>query len=97
MIPHGDYFAFVARAECRPDCDVYAWSIRQPLPSIPIPLKAPDPDLPLALEDAFALAYKRGRYARTTDYSRPLDLALAPEDKDWVERIAAVVTGRTFS
>jgi len=48
-MPAGDYFALVARAERRPDCDVYAWSIRQPLPTIPIPLNVPDSDLLLNL------------------------------------------------
>jgi hypothetical protein len=38
-LPDGDYFAFVSRANKRPNCDVYAWELRQPLPTIPIPLK----------------------------------------------------------
>ena len=44
-MPSGDYYALVARAQRRPDCDVYAWSIRQPLPTIPIPLKGLDFDV----------------------------------------------------
>jgi hypothetical protein len=87
-MPVGDYFALVARAERRPDCDVYAWSIRQPLPTVPIPLKAPDPDVSLNLGDAFAMAFERGRYARLVDYARPLDLPLQPADKAWAERVA---------
>jgi hypothetical protein len=93
-MPPGDYYALVARAQRRPDCDVYAWSIRQPLPSIPIPLKLLDSDVPLNLVDTFALAYQRGRYARTISYSRPLDLPLTPENKAWAERIAATEIAR---
>ena len=44
-LPPGDYFALVARAERRPDCDVFAWTVRDPLPTIPIPLLAPDPEI----------------------------------------------------
>jgi hypothetical protein len=43
--PPGDYFALVARSHRRPNCDVYSWSLTQEIPGIPIPLRAPDPDL----------------------------------------------------
>ena len=94
-MPVGDYFALVARAERRPDCDVYAWSIRQSMPLIPIPLRAPDPDVLLNLADAFTLAYQRGRYARLIDYARPLDLPLRPEDKGWAEQLSGQPTAST--
>ena len=42
--PAGDYFDLVADATRRPDCDVYAWNLRQPLPSIPIPLRPRTPE-----------------------------------------------------
>jgi Protein of unknown function (DUF4058) len=96
-MPPGDFYALVARAERRPDCDVYALSLREPLPSIPIPLKAPDPDVRLNLAEVFALAYERGRYGRTIDYGRSLDLPLQPEDRVWAEEIATGSSGRTSS
>jgi hypothetical protein len=92
-MPPGDYYALVARADRRPDCDVYAWSMRHPLPTIPIPLKVLDSDVLLNLVDSFGLAYQRGRYARTIDYSRPLDLPLDPKDRAWAEQIAAATVG----
>jgi Protein of unknown function (DUF4058) len=96
-MPPGDYYALVARAQQRPDCDVYTWSIREPLPTIPIPLKLLDSDVMLNVDDPFALAYQRGRYVRTIDYSRPLDLPLGPKDKVWAEQIAASAIERTAS
>jgi Protein of unknown function (DUF4058) len=93
-MPQGDYFALVARAERRPDCEVYALSIRQSLPAIPIPLRTPDPDVALDLAKVFALAYDRGRYGRTVDYGRPLDLPLQPEDRIWAEHVAIGSMGR---
>jgi hypothetical protein len=96
-IPTGDYHAPVALAQQRPDCDVYAWSIREPLPTIPIPLKLLDSDVKLNVGDPFALAFQRGRYARTIDYSRPLDLPLEPKDKSRAEQIAASAIEKTFS
>jgi hypothetical protein len=87
-LPRGDSYALVARAERRPDCEVYAWMIRDPLPRIPIPLLAPDPDLVLDLGAVFATAYERGRYRRLIDYSAPLTLVRKPEDRAWAEGMA---------
>lgn len=84
-LPAGDFFAFVSRADRRSKCNVYAWSVRQCLPNIRIPLRSPDPDVILELPAIFALAYDRGRYARALDYSAPLDLPLAAGDRAWAE------------
>ena len=42
-LPAGEYYAFVSRAEKRESSDVYAWSIRRPMPAIPIPLVSARP------------------------------------------------------
>jgi hypothetical protein len=87
-LPPGQYFALVSRAEWRPMSDVYAWSIRDPLPTIPIPLMAPDPDIPLDLAAIFQTVYQRARYERSIDYKAPLGLPLSPEHRAWAEAIA---------
>ena len=92
-LPPADFYAFISRAERRPQSEVYAWSVRQPLPKIPIPLLAPDPDVILDLPGLFAFGYERGRYARTLDYSAPLDLPLAPADRVWAEELARKAQG----
>jgi hypothetical protein len=84
-LPRGDYYALVARGPTMPRCAVYAWTIRMPLPTLPIPLRAPDPDVPLDLAAIVALAYDRGRYARSIDYQAPLNVPLGPEDRAWAE------------
>ncbi len=91
-LPAGDYFAFVSRADRRLKSDVYAWSVRHHLPGIPIPLRAPDPDVVLELPAIFAVAYERGRYARALDYDAPLDLPLAASDRAWAEEHARHTT-----
>jgi hypothetical protein len=83
-LPPGHYYALVARADRRPDCQVYAWTVRQPIPAIPIPLLAPDPDLWIDLGALFATTYQRGRYQRSVDYSLAPPTALEPADRDWV-------------
>jgi hypothetical protein len=84
-LPPGDAYAIVARGDRRPDCEVYAWSIRHPLPKIRVPLLAPDPDIPLDLAALYATTFERGRYARSVDYRAPLSIGLAPEDRAWAE------------
>src|SRR5208337_1322961 len=86
-LPAGDFYAFLRRAENRKQSQVYAWTIRQPLPTIPIPLLAPDPDIPLDLAGLFALAYDRGRYARSLDYAAILDVPLSPADLAWARQL----------
>jgi Protein of unknown function (DUF4058) len=87
-LPKGDYFAMIARAERRPDCQVYSWSVRQPPPRIALPLKAPDPDLRLDLAPVLATACERSRYPRADDYKQPLGLPLAEVDSSWAENLA---------
>jgi hypothetical protein len=87
-LPRGHYYAFVSRAKRRPASDVYAWSIRDPLPTIPIPLMTPDPDISLDLAAIFQTVYQRARYERSINYKAPLGLPLRREDRDWAEAIA---------
>jgi hypothetical protein len=87
-LPPGDYYALVARGERMPDCDVYAWTVRDPIPAIPIPLLHPDPDIEVQLGPIFADVYRRARYQRSIDYKAPLALPLSPDGLDWAERLA---------
>jgi hypothetical protein len=87
-LPPGDYYALIARADRRPNCDVYSWSVRQHLPEIPVPLKAPDPDVFINLSELYSTAFERGFYARVLDYQTPLQVPLAPEDRAWAEELA---------
>jgi hypothetical protein len=82
--PAGHYYALVARAEQRPDCQVYHWTVRQPLPIIPIPLRAPDLDIGIDLEQVFTTTYERGRYARALDYSKSPPYTFDEIDQAWV-------------
>jgi hypothetical protein len=82
--PAGDFYTYVARANCRPACSVYAWSVRGAIPAIPIPLAEPDPDVWVDLAAVFKTAYERGRYDRSIDYAALPSAALGNEDREWV-------------
>ena len=93
-LPKGHFYAFVSRAERRFLSDTSTWSVRDPLPTIPIPLMAPDPDILLDLAAIFNTVYQRARYERSIDYSAPLSLPLSAEDRTWAEEIARGFTPR---
>jgi hypothetical protein len=85
-LPPAHYYALVGDATRRPDCDVYRWTVRQPLPAIPIPLLAPDPPALLDLAAVYSLTYDRGHYARELDYSAPLAGRWSAADLKWIAK-----------
>jgi hypothetical protein len=88
--PVADYYAFVSREQHRPIAEVYAWSLRQPMPTIRIPLTGDDPDVSLDLQAAFTTVYDRAGYDYSLDYRHPVEPPLSEEDAAWVqERLAA--------
>lgn len=90
QLPAGHYYAYVARGDQRPRCEVYHWWLHEPLPRIRIPLKAPDPDLVFDLPELFALAHQRGRYGRVLPYDKPPPVALPEPHARWAaERLQA--------
>jgi Protein of unknown function (DUF4058) len=83
-LPPGNYYALVSRGDRRPKCDVYACTMRQPLPAIPIPLLPPDPDIWTDLGAVFATTYERGRYVRSVDYAAPPPIMLDASRLAWL-------------
>jgi hypothetical protein len=88
-LPAADYYAIVSDARHRPRANVTAWTLRDRLPSIRIPLANGDPDIELGLQGAFDSVYDRARYQLSLDYSAPLTPPLSDADQLWVrERFA---------
>jgi len=87
-LPSGDYFVCVFRGDRRPNVDVYAWGVRQPLPPVPVPLRTPDPDVAMDLALVVTTVYDRGRYERKLRYGMPLTASLPAGDLSWAADIA---------
>ena len=95
-LPSGDYHAFISRGDRRPYCEVYPWSVRDPLPMLPIPLLAPDPDVEVDLGPAFAEAYRRGRYDRLVKYHEPPPPpSFSQADAEWI--VATIRTAKELA
>jgi hypothetical protein len=86
-LPTADYYYILSRAEERPDCQVDSWTLRQPLPTLPVPLRQPDADLLIDLGQVFSTAYERGRFDRRIDYRGPLPAFLSEPDLQWALHI----------
>ena len=66
------------------------WPIRlqNRLPSVPVPLRDPDPDVLLALSPALAAIYDEAAYELSVVYSQtPPPPALSAEDAAWLKAL----------
>lgn len=93
-LPDGDYHVIVSKADKRPIADVYSWTIRQPLPTIPVPLAGDDPDVPLNLQEVLNIVYDQAGYDYTLPYEQEPDPPLRPEDTEWAREILSKVVTR---
>jgi hypothetical protein len=75
-----------ARADELRISEIWPLALADPLPTLPIPLLAPDPDLPLDLTAALRQIYARARYSRRIDYRSELPPpALSPAEAEWLD------------
>jgi hypothetical protein len=89
-LPPGDHYAILSRAPRRPTCDVWFWTLAQPLPSVPVPLAGDDPDITLHLQSVMRGVYERAGYDYSLDYRAEVDPPLDHDAQAWVrEQLAA--------
>jgi hypothetical protein len=88
-LPQADYYYSIARAEQRPDGQVYAWRLCQPLQTLPVPLRRPDSDLQIDLGAVFATVYERAKFFRRVDYHGPIPPFVGEADRQWVEEMVS--------
>src|SRR5262249_55366636 len=93
-MPAGDYFAIVSRGHRRPRVDVFPWSLRQALPTIPIPLKKDEPAVALVLQQSLATVYDRARYQLSLRYNAKLSVPLSEPDAQWMRELPTSVPHR---
>ena len=87
-LPDGDYYAIVTRAWTRPRSSICAWTLRDPLPTIAIPLRQEDGDVTLNLQQVFATVCERADYELTLDYRRRLSPPPKPAEEEWLKSLA---------
>lgn len=82
-LPPVPYFVLLSRVERRPVMDVWPLTLRDRLPSVPVPLLPGDADVMLDLQQAFTTVYDVFSYDLEFDYSRPREVPLPPDDAAW--------------
>jgi Protein of unknown function (DUF4058) len=97
LIPPADYYAHVSRVEMRPSGQVWPIKLPQRLPTIKIPLRAPDPDLNLDLQTLFTNVYDRSGYDLDTNYAVDPTPPLPIAYREWADRLLREKGLRTSS
>ena len=83
-----DYSILVTQGWRRPNGDLYAFSVRDPMPPFALPLRRGDPGPELDLGAILAGLYDRAAYHLSVDYARDAVPPLAEPDRGWAhERV----------
>jgi hypothetical protein len=92
--PKPDYLVVVSRGWQRGaqlGHQLFPFTVRQPLPCIPVPLRDGEPEVPLDLQYVLRLAYDSGPYHRgAVDYTQPPNPPLPPEHATWAQELLLV-------
>jgi hypothetical protein len=85
-LPPCDYYALVSRFQDRPELDMWPIRLRDRLPTIPVPLTTPDPDVPLDLQALLNRVYDAADYGKYI-YSETPEPPLSAEDAAWAQQL----------
>lgn len=84
-LPSCDYCVAISRADLRPEVDVWPISLRDRLPTLPLPLTAPA-TVDVDLQTAFDETYAEAQFERYLDRNR-IWPPLRTKDAAWVEQL----------
>lgn len=85
-IPAHAYRVTLSRAG-ETHADIWCMNLQDALPVVPVPLRAPDEDVPLDLATAFATIYDRAAYDLSLNYDEvPPPPPLSDEEHGWIRR-----------
>lgn len=84
-----DYRVIISRWPQRPQADGYLFSVRDPLPDLPIPLRPGEAEPILSLHDTLHDLYDRAGFDLVIDYSLPSAPPLRPADAEWAARLTS--------
>lgn len=88
-LPECAYYVLVSRVEVRPRADLWPIRLRDPLPTIPIPLRDDDPDARVDLQPVLHQVYDRAHYGNYI-YGGDPSPALNAADAAWARQVAGL-------
>ena len=86
--PGGSYSVLVSRAQTRPRAGFWPFGLRDPLPTVPVPLKGADADARLDLRAILDRVYDESGYGYFL-YDHEPDPALNDDDANWARSLIA--------
>jgi len=84
--PECAYSVLVSRVEERPEAGFWPIGLRAPLPVIPIPLRPPDAEARVDLQEVLHRVYDEAGYEHFI-YTEAPEPALAPDDAAWARQL----------
>ena len=91
-VPGCDYSLMVSRPAMRPDVQAWAVALRDPLPTIPVPLRGSVPDASLNLQALLHEVYDAAGYEDYLYQTSP-EPPLSVDDAEWTRPFVSVTTG----
>jgi hypothetical protein len=89
-----DYYILVSRASEFPQAGFWPLSVRDVLPTIPVPLDPEEADVPLDLRPCADRAYDEGRYGSQINYTQAPNPPLREPDALWARQLLAARQGQ---
>ncbi len=85
----GQYQMMLLRAKTN-KAAIWSVNIQDSLPILPVPLLAPDPDVPLEIGKAMAIIFERSLYHLSINYGeKPAPPAFSDADWQWIKSVVA--------
>jgi hypothetical protein len=88
-LPGCAYYVLVSRVEVRPQADLWPIRLRDPLPTIPVPLRDDDPDVRIDLQAVLHRVYEAAHYANYIYEGAPHP-SLPAADAAWARQVAGL-------
>lgn len=81
------YHILVSRSRDRPQADLYAFNLREPIPAIPLPLAEGELEPTIDLQELLNSVYDCGSYDLVIDYKNEPIIPLAKGDRSWADEL----------
>ncbi len=78
-----DYRILISRSDRRPDAELYAWNLRDQVPSFQLPLRKGDLEPTVDLQQLLKDIYDRSGYDLKLDYQQVPVPPLSEDDTSW--------------
>jgi Protein of unknown function (DUF4058) len=79
------YRIIVSRSQHRPKAELYPFGLRQPLPTLAVPLLPGDEEPTLAMQTILEQVYRRGRYHQAINYYQPAVPPIPKAEVEWAK------------